>query len=153
MLSLVGLAAALVLPSVPVVDYRVGAAVSHIETPSFLFPATTGLLAGGENWYTPSAALDTDCEGRPVRRGQKLSQECIYQRKVEEIRERQAAETRKAELKVAQMVAMEKAADERAAAKEAAEVARKAAKAEAVKAATAKAERTGDKPACLYCGN
>ena len=40
-------------------------------------------------WWTPSSALDTDCEGNPVRRNQKLSQECVYQKKTAEIRLRQ----------------------------------------------------------------
>lgn len=166
MLSLIGLSSALVLPPPAVVEYRLPVQAPLIEQRAQFFPGTTDLLAGGENWYTPSSVLDTDCEGNPVRRGQPLSKECIYQKKVAEIRDRQAAEAQKAQEKFDQMQAMEKAKEQRAAAAQAAAAAKAAAReahvaeSQAAKAAgseatprAARPERTGEKAACFYCGN
>merc|ERR1719378_1392323 len=51
-------------------------------------PAGAGNAEG--NWWTPSTALDTDCDGRPVTALTKLTRECIYEKKVAEIKTRQA---------------------------------------------------------------
>ena len=61
-----------------------GAGLSRVN-PSGIFPAANSMLLadeGAAEWYIPSNALDKDCDGNPVRRGQTLSRECIYQLKV-----------------------------------------------------------------------
>ena len=61
-------------------------------------PANGGNAEG--NWWTPSAALDTDCEGRAVTAANPLTKECIYEKKVAEIKARQAISQQNAEFKV-----------------------------------------------------
>ena len=61
-------------------------------------PSGAGNAEG--NWWTPSSALDTDCEGNRVTSGMKLSQECVYEKKVAEIRQRQALQEQNAQFKV-----------------------------------------------------
>ena len=103
---------------------------------SLIFPTSTNLAAlqpdwlgapaankanpGGAgnaegNWWTPSSALDTDCDGNKVTARTKLTQECIYQKKTAEIRARQAISSENARYKVERLEDMEKkAADAKA---------------------------------------
>jgi len=78
------------------------------------------------NWWTPSSVLDTDCEGRPVSPTNKLTKECIYEKKVAEIKARQAIAEQNGKYKVANL--------ERGEAREAKKVAEKAAKDAALQA-------------------
>ena len=73
-------------------------------------PANGGNAEG--NWWTPSAALDTDCEGKAVSASNPLTKECVYEKKVAEIKARQAISQENAEFKVQKL----KAAEEKAAA-------------------------------------
>ena len=82
---------------------------------------TNGGNAEG-NWWTPSSALDTDCDGNKVTARTTLSKECIYAKKTAEIRARQAISEQNAKYKVEKLAADEKKAEERKA-KKAAEVA------------------------------
>ena len=78
------------------------------------------------NWWTPSAALDTDCEGKPVRSPSELSKECIYEKKVAEIKARQAISAENGQFKVDKL-----ANDERKATADAEKKARAAAETKA----------------------
>ena len=81
-------------------------------------PAGGGNAEG--NWWTPSYVLDTDCEGNRVTATTKLSKECIAQKKVAEIKSKQAITEQNAQYKVERLELIEKRqADE--AAKKAAE--------------------------------
>ena len=82
------------------------------------------------NWWTPSSALDTDCDGKPVTARNPLSQECIYQKKTAEIRARQAISEQNGQYKVEKLAAAEKRAAEAAE--------KKAAKAAEIRAQQAK---------------
>eukprot|EP00322_Chrysochromulina_rotalis_P024996 CAMPEP_0115866396 /NCGR_PEP_ID=MMETSP0287-20121206/20225_1 /TAXON_ID=412157 /ORGANISM="Chrysochromulina rotalis, Strain UIO044" /LENGTH=169 /DNA_ID=CAMNT_0003320957 /DNA_START=12 /DNA_END=521 /DNA_ORIENTATION=+ len=82
------------------------------------------------NWWTPSSALDTDCEGRPVTSTTVLTQECIYEKKTAEIKARQRMQEQNAIYKVEKLEAAKK--------KAAADAAKAAARAEEVKARQAK---------------
>ena len=97
-------------------------------------PAASKYNPGGAgnaegNWWTPSKALDTDCEGNRVTAKTVLTQECIYQKKVAEIKARQSISAENGRYKVEKLAAAEqkaeKAAAERAA-KRAAEDAKRA---------------------------
>jgi hypothetical protein len=67
------------------------------------------------NWWTPSSALDTDCNGKPVTARNPLTQECIFEKKTAEIRARQAISEQNGQYKVDKLVALEKrAADAKA---------------------------------------
>uniref|UniRef100_A0A7S4MNX5 Uncharacterized protein n=1 Tax=Prymnesium polylepis TaxID=72548 RepID=A0A7S4MNX5_9EUKA len=100
-----------------------------VAAPANLFPSTDVLAfiqpaglgsakanranpsAGGNaegNWWTPSSALDTDCEGKPVTPTSKLTQECIYQKKVAEIRSKQAITEQNAVYKTDMLAEREK---------------------------------------------
>ena len=59
------------------------------------------------------SALDTDCEGRPASATNRLSKECIYEKKVAEIKARQAISQENGAYKVEKL----QAAEEKAAAK------------------------------------
>ena len=87
-------------------------------------------FAGGSQWWTPSSALDTDCEGRPSSATNRLTKECIYTKKVAEIKVRQAISQENGVYKVEKL----RAAEEKAAAKAAKQAERDA----EVKAAQAK---------------
>ena len=74
--------------------------------PDFLgAPAASKANPGGAgnaegNWWTPSKALDTDCEGNRVTARTVLTQECIYEKKVAEIKARQAISSENGRYKV-----------------------------------------------------
>ena len=59
------------------------------------------------NWWTPSYVLDTDCDGNRVTPTTKLSQECIYKKKTEEIKQKQAINALNAEYKVEKLAQLE----------------------------------------------
>lgn len=82
------------------------------------------------NWWTPSYVLDTDCDGNRVTPTTKLSQECIYKKKTEEIKQKQAINALNAEYKVEKLAQLERQAAER--------TAKNAARAEEVAARQAK---------------
>jgi hypothetical protein len=58
------------------------------------------LLVCTGNWWTPSSALDTDCEGKPVTAKTRLTQECIYEKKTAEIKARQGISEQNGRYKV-----------------------------------------------------
>jgi len=78
-------------------------------------PAGAGNAEG--NWWTPSSALDTDCDGNRVTATTKLSKECIYEKKTAEIKARQAIQAQNGQYKVEKLAAGEKRAAELAAKK------------------------------------
>ena len=80
--------------------------------------------------WTPSYVLDTDCDGNRVTPTTKLSQECIYKKKTEEIKQKQAINALNAEYKVEKLAQLERQAAER--------TAKNAARAEEVAARQAK---------------
>ena len=82
-----------------------------------------------QSWWTPSSALDYDCDGNKVTARTVLSKECIYEKKTAEIRARQAISAENAQYKVAKLQAAEEKAE-----KKAAERAAKLAEAEAKRA-------------------
>ena len=57
--------------------------------------------------------LDTDCDGNRVTPTTKLSQECIYKKKTEEIKQKQAINALNAEYKVEKLAQLERQAAER----------------------------------------
>ena len=71
-------------------------------------PAAGGNAEG--NWWTGSTALETDCEGNRVTATTKLSSECIAQKKVAEIKARQAINTQNGVYKVEKLERAEKRA-------------------------------------------
>ena len=87
-------------------------------------PANGGNAEG--NWWTPSSALDTDCDGNPVTATTKLSRDCIYQKKVAEIRDRQAISQENAGYKVERLEQISVRAERKAAEKAARAAADKA---------------------------
>ena len=91
-------------------------------------PAGAGNAEG--NWWTPSYVLDTDCEGNRVTDPKQLSQECIFQKKRQEIKDKQAINALNAEYKVEKLAQLERQAAER--------TAKNAARAEEVAARQAK---------------
>jgi len=91
-------------------------------------PAAFGNAEG--NWWTSSASFDTDCEGNKVSPGSKLSQECITQKKVDAIKERQSINAENGKFKVERIEAIE--------ARKAEVAAQKAARNKEIKAAQAK---------------
>ena len=64
--------------------------------------------------WTPSIALETDCDGNRVTRSTTLSIECIYQKKVAEIKAKQAIQAENGGYKVEKLRVMEKRAEEAA---------------------------------------
>jgi hypothetical protein len=91
-------------------------------------PGGAGNLAQG-NWWTPSSALDTDCEGKKVAPDTRLSKECIYEKKTAEIRARQLMADDNGRYKVAKLKQIEEQAALRAERDSADRAARKAAQA------------------------
>ena len=87
-------------------------------------PANGGNAEG--NWWTPSSALDTDCDGNPVTATTKLSRDCIHQKKVAEIRDRQAISQENAGYKVERLEQISVRAERKAAEKAARAAADKA---------------------------
>ena len=57
--------------------------------------------------------LDTDCDGNRVTPTTKLSQECIYKKKTEEIKQKQAINALNAEYKVEKLAQLERQAADR----------------------------------------
>merc|ERR1712060_681753 len=94
-------------------------------------PSAFGNAEG--NWWTSAAVLDTDCEGNKVAPGTRLPQECIDQKQVEAIKERQAINAQNGKFKVDRIAAIE--------ARKAKVAAEKAARNEEIKAAQARYAR------------
>ena len=103
--------------------------------PDFLgAPAASKANPGGAgnaegDWWTPSKALDTDCEGNRVTARTVLTQECIYEKKVAEIKARQAISSENGRYKVEKLEKAEEQAAKRAEERAAKRAAAKAAQA------------------------
>ena len=100
---------------------------AFIQPPGLGAPKASQANPGGAgnsegNWWTPSSALDTDCEGRKVTATNQLTKECIYEKKVAEIKARQQISAQNGAYKVEKL----KEAEDKAAAKAAAKAQRDA---------------------------
>lgn len=107
------------------------ACAALLAPPAVLAPAPSTLISDATNaspeniarrqvsaegtWWTPSSALDTDCDGKPVKRNQRLSQECVYRKKTAEIRARQAQADAAGRVKLQKIEAYEAAQQAQAA--------------------------------------
>ena len=94
---------------------------AHVRANDLIYYANRANPANGGNaegnWWTPSSALDTDCDGNPVTATTKLSRDCIYQKKVAEIRDRQAISQENAGYKVERLEQISVRAERKAAEK------------------------------------